>query len=122
MITYVKLTRLISQYQNVNGVIQHQSGKLLDHMNTLSKQSEEQRNLDKKESQKQLLAVTTKISDKVEACHSEEKRVIELQTIELKGAFEKRQQREESRLCAIHKDVEIIKGIYRQFVTALIDY
>ncbi|XP_071136383.1 uncharacterized protein [Mytilus edulis] len=93
---------------NVNGVIQHQSEKLVDHMNTLSKQSEEQRNLDKKESQKQLLAVTTEISDTVEACHSKGKRFTELQTIELKGAIEEHQQKEESLLCAIHK--EIIKG------------
>ncbi|VDI02974.1 Hypothetical predicted protein, partial [Mytilus galloprovincialis] len=82
---------------------------MVDHMNALSKQSEEKRNLDKKESQKQLLAMTTKISDKVEACHSEGKRVIERQTIVFKGALEERHQREESRLCAIHKDVEIIK-------------
>ncbi|CAG2202160.1 unnamed protein product [Mytilus edulis] len=78
---------------NVNGVIQHQSEKLVDHMNTLSKQSEEQRNLDKKESQKQLLAVTTEISDTVEVCHSKGKRFTELQTIELKGAIEEHQQK-----------------------------
>lgn len=56
----------------MNVVIQHQTEKVTDHMNRLFKQHDEQRNLDKNESQ--------------------------------------------SLLFAIHKDVEIIKGIYCKHV------
>lgn len=101
---------LIYELQNMNGVIQHQSDKLIDNLKTFSNKCEEHRILDKREIHDQIHESASAISAKVEACHSEGKQNLQNQTRTIQFTLDKNQRKQENLLDAIHK--EIIKGIY----------